>query len=203
MILQETDKYFTQAVNQPYLNILYKALFCAAYYGMLRVGELTKGPHVILAKNVHIGTNKRKLPFFLETSKTHDRSVKPQRIKITSSKNSEDKRKAVNKKPVEQKARKSSCPFWILQQFIKMRPPAQTLREQFFVFADNSDVYPHHLQQTMQLLLSNLGFDASLYNVHSMCIGRTSDLMHMGLSVETIKKLGRWKSNTVFTYLRD
>ena len=79
LILNETEKLFNQ---QPYLEILYKALFISAYYGLLRAGEVTQGPHVILANNVHIGLNKDKILFILRTSKTHTAGSKPQMIKF-------------------------------------------------------------------------------------------------------------------------
>ena len=39
IILFELERYF---LNQPYLELLYKSLFVLAYYGMMRIGELTK-----------------------------------------------------------------------------------------------------------------------------------------------------------------
>ena len=45
--------------TQPYLTILYQAMFITAYYGLFRVGEITMSQHVIKAKDVHIGVNKR------------------------------------------------------------------------------------------------------------------------------------------------
>ena len=51
-------------------------------------------------------------------------------------------------------------------------------------------------------MLRNSGFNQGLYNCQSLRIGRASDLLKLALSVETIKKLGRWSSNAVFTYLR-
>ena len=46
-------------------------------------------------------------------------------------------------------------------------------------------------------------FDDTLYGTHSLRSGRTCDLYKLGLSVETIKKIGRWKSNAVFRYLKN
>ena len=40
--------------GQPYLKILYQAMFAASYYRLLRVGEVALGMHTILAKDVHI-----------------------------------------------------------------------------------------------------------------------------------------------------
>ena len=76
------ENYFAEK-SQQYLKTLYKALFVAAYYGLLRAGEVTEGPHVILANNVHIGTNKDKILFILKSSKTHTKANKPQLIKFS------------------------------------------------------------------------------------------------------------------------
>ena len=45
---------------QPYLTILYKAILSTAYFGLFRIGEITKSPHVIKASDVHICLNKKK-----------------------------------------------------------------------------------------------------------------------------------------------
>ena len=80
VILFEVQCYF-QNSNQYFLEILYKALFALAYYGLFRISELTSGAHPVQAKNVHITQNKNKLLFMLFTSKTHGLKSRPQRIK--------------------------------------------------------------------------------------------------------------------------
>ena len=44
LILFELERVFN---TQPYLATLYKTLFAIAYYGLLRPGEITLGPHVL------------------------------------------------------------------------------------------------------------------------------------------------------------
>ena len=82
-LLQFTDAHFND-LNQPYLAILYKSLFAAAYYGMLRVGELTSGTHPIRVADVYLADNKKKILFILRTSKTHWLDSKPQQVTLTS-----------------------------------------------------------------------------------------------------------------------
>ena len=55
VILFELNRLFH---NQEFLCRLYKAIFSLAFYGMMRIGELTQGDHPIKACNVHIGINK-------------------------------------------------------------------------------------------------------------------------------------------------
>ena len=79
IIIKQVSRNFA---DQPYLETLYKALFATAYFGLFRVGELTTGTHPILARDVQIVKNKRKMLFILRTSKTHSKNVPPQMVKI-------------------------------------------------------------------------------------------------------------------------
>ena len=143
-----------------------------------------------------MGMNKRKILFILRTSKTHGKGSKPQQIKISSKKQETQKMKVItNKKSLP-------CPYQILREYLTLRGPYTKVEETFFIFADGSAVTPQHMRLCLKTVLHRLGFDESLYSVHSLRIGHSHDLSDLGLSVETIKKLGRWKSNIVFRYLR-
>ena len=61
---------------------------------------------------------------------------------------------------------------------------------------------PEHMRVILKKSLQRAHFDDSLYQVHSFRIGRSMDLLKAGVSVETIRKLGWWKSNIVYRYLR-
>ena len=82
MILFEIQRYFSP-LNQYYLELLYKTIFALCYYGLMRVGEVTKSQHVLKAKDVHIAQNKDKILLILYSSKTHTKGSRPQKIKIT------------------------------------------------------------------------------------------------------------------------
>ena len=197
ILIKECYKYF-EAENQPYLASLYSALFMAGYFGLLRVGELTGGEHPILAGDVHIGENKDKILFILRTSKTHWKDSTLQLVKIASRRASSN---------FEQKDRKldeltTYCPFKLIKGYISMRPNITSHSQQFFVFSDGTPVRPRHMRNALKLLLVKCGFNSKLYGTHSLRIGRASDLRKMQISVETIKKLGRWQSNSVFLYLK-
>ena len=68
--------------SQPHSSLLYAAIYSMAYYGLLRIREVAKSPHTILAHNTHIGSNKNKILFILLMSKTHGLADKPQKVKI-------------------------------------------------------------------------------------------------------------------------
>ena len=194
VILNKLQKIFD---TQPYLLALYQALFASAYYGLLRIGEVTQSPHVVKATDVHLGLNKRKLLFILRTSKTHGKGSKPQMVKISSSRPS-------NAKMVKNKDALISCkfcPYALLRAYITIRNDIVELNEQFFIFSDGTPVKPHHARTVLSNSLRQIGMRHNLYGFHSFRSGRSQDLLKAGLSVETIKKLGRWKSNSIYTYL--
>ena len=183
--------------NQPFLGKLFLALFSTAYFGLFRVGELTAGSHPVLATDVHIAQNKKKVLFILRTSKTHTMGNRPQQIKIASKDRHKYCRSGVS---VDEQG--FLCPYNILRNYLRVRGPARHLHEPFFVFSDHSPVMPVQFRVCLKTVLEFIGFDATLYNGHSFRIRHCGDLLKYGLSVETIKKLGRWKSNAVFRYLR-
>ena len=49
-LLREVDRKFLTYNNQPYLATLYKAIFSTAYYGLFRIGEITKGTHPVMQR---------------------------------------------------------------------------------------------------------------------------------------------------------
>ena len=189
-ILAQTKAHF-KGLGQIYLSKLYTAMFAAGYYGLLRISELTSDVHnhPILAKDIQVGTNKKKLLFILRSSKTHWKDSKPQIVKINST---TTKNGTTNK----------YCPFELINDYTSTRPRRQTNKEPLFVFKDRTPVSPNHFRKTLKLMLDKLNINSKLYGSHSLRIGRSSDLLKLGISVETIKKLGRWKSNAVYAYLR-
>ena len=183
------------ARNQLYLATLYTALFSMYYYGLIRIGELAVGTHPILAKDVQIAVNKKKIKFTLWTSKTHWLDEMPQIVKICSLGHT----KVL---PTKQATAKQLCPYQLLRDYVELRRSFQEDREPFFVFKDKSGVPAVTVRQLLKVALTESGYNPEQFSVHSLRTGHTSDLLSYGVSVETIKKLGHWKSNVVFHYLR-
>ena len=71
------------------------------------------------------------------------------------------------------------------------------------MFSDNSPVFPQQLRSLLHELLLAAGLIADKYTFHGLRAGRACDMVNMGITVETGKKLGHWKSNAVFAYLCD
>ena len=182
---------------------MYSCLLSTAYYGLFRVSELTSGVHPVLACDVQIAKNKKKLLFILRTSKNHAKNAKPQMVKISSL--DKKKRETILEKKHHESFSNSSlsfCPYNLLKNYLCCRGPYKSLTEPFFILQDGSPVTPAMMRSCLKKVLKECGFDERLYGTHSLRSGRTDDLLKLGLLVKTIKKLGRWKSNTIFKYLQ-
>ena len=195
-VLFEIERYYTDEDNQPYLELLYKTIIIFLYYGLFRIGELThtKAGHALKAKDVHFAQNKDKILLVLHSSKTHGRDVRPQKIKIAATANTF---KIWNKD-------KHFCPFEITCEFLKIRgEDYYSDDEQFFIFPDRSVVQPDAVRRVLKRALSQMGLNQDNYDTHSFRRGRATDLKKLGCPVDTIKELGRWRSNAVYKYLRN
>ena len=187
--------------SQPYLITLYKAMLSTAYFGLFRIGELTLSEHVLKAKDVHVGKNKNKMMFILHSSKTHGLESAPQIIKIYSnSYNVMGKELAL---PVQETHANKFCPFQMLREYLQVRKLWKSDQEQFFVFKDRTPVTAVHFHSQLKKLLIVAGLDQSLYTVHSLCAGHACDMLNLySVGIEDLKKIGRWKSNSIYAYLK-
>ena len=101
--------------DQPYLMKLYAAMLSIAYFGLFRVSEIAAGGHPVLARDVHVGKNKKKLLLILRTSKTHGKNCKPQTMKLSS---------MATSKYTKDRSKENSiiCPYRNVNAFAEVRP---------------------------------------------------------------------------------
>ena len=175
--------------SQIYLQVLYRALFCLAFYGLMRIGELAEGSHALKAANIHVGQNKNKILIVLYSSKTHGKESYPQKIKISAKNNS-------NINTV-------FCPFETVRLFMKLRGSYEDEDENLFIFKDKRNVTAPQVRTVLRTCLDNVGLQSELYDCHSFRIGKASSMWDENYTLEQIKRAGRWRSNAIYRYLRD
>ena len=125
--------------------------------------------------------------------------MKPQLIKIPASKI----KKGGNPHSPSKDKKDLPCPYKLLNIYHKLRGPYRSRNEPFFVFKDHSPVKPSHIRKCFKLMLKLGNFShRELYQVHGIRTGRSVDLLNLGLSVETIMKIGHWRSWAIYRYLR-
>ena len=194
LILFELNRKFK---TQPYLIVLYQAVFSLGYYGLLRVGELTvsqNSSHTIKARDIHLATNKEKLLVVLYSSKTHGKGSVPQKVKICSNRTRQVNRKA--------KKIRHFCPFILLGKYLDIRKDFDSNEEPFFVHSDGSPLMATQTSLVLKETIGALGLNEELYSVHSLRIGRASEMAKIGYSIDEIKRIGRWRSSSVYRYIR-
>ena len=189
-LIKELD---TNLGNQPYLNILYKAMFSSAYFGLYRIIKIaeTVSGHAVKAVDVHVGCKKDKLLFILHSSKMHGKGSRPQLIKIVS----ESKNKVGNPP--------TYCPFNNIKQYLAIRKSIKNTEEQFSILRDLSNVTASIFRNVLKNAITSFGFQARLYSSHSFRSGRMIGMMDMGIPFERIKKIGHWKSHAIYAYLKE
>ena len=204
-ILQEAKTYFGYKQQQPYLEALYSAMISTAYFGLFRIGELASGSHPIMVTDVSLARNKRKILFVLRSSKMLTPGEKPQTITVSSTKkiNSQTNYWKQKEEKLNRKGINYFCPYQLIRNYLAVRPGYIDPSEPFFVFIDNSPVKPENVRLVLKTLIARCGFNSKYYFFHGLRTGCASDMLKIGISVETIKKLGRWRSNAVFMYLRN
>ena len=173
--------------TQIYLKSLYICIILMLYYGLMRIGEVTTGVHPVKAKDVYVSNRKKSILIYLFSSKTHGKESRPQEIKLWSDQGGKGE---------------NFSPFSEMQKFNQLRGGYLCDKEPYFIFSDRSPVLPCHVRRVLKRALKNLGLNHKLYNTHSFRIGRATDLMKYGFSVDQIKRIGRWKSNAVYKYIK-
>lgn len=182
--------------DQPYLIALYRAMFASAYYGLMRVGEITCSKHVVKSRDAHVARNKTKVQFRLWTAKNLKRGEWPNDIKIDGL---HDCKKCFPH-IITGKSSEKYCPVCIIKKYNSMRERTQG-NKQFFIFRTGIAVSAHNFRGVLKQALRHIGVNNSVYNCHSFRHGRCCDLRRLGYSILDLKLVGRWRSNSVYNYL--
>ena len=151
LLIKELREFYE---DQPYLLILYTAMFQVAYFGLFRVGEITMSNHSIKAKNVHINGDRTKMLIILYSSKTHSKANRPQKVKITADRT---------------KGRKTNslCPCTSLDTYMQIRGGYDNTNEPLFIFSDGTPVQAKNLRYILKKMLKRLNLNYRLYTTHS------------------------------------
>lgn len=187
-ILRKTRSSLELQKGQTYLSKLLRAAFSMAYFGLMRVSELTSGPHQLRAIDVKHAKAKRKIVLYLRSSKTHTTNDFPQKIEIH-----------------EVPQMGSDCPVKCILDFIQERGSSNLDEaEPFFLLKEKLPFTAAQFRCNLKSILRELGIDDQLYDTHSYRSGRCTDLQELGFSIDRICEIGRWspKSTTVLKYIR-
>lgn len=93
----------------------------------------------------------------------------------------------------------SLCCIKLVERYQNLRPSDSRY---FFSHVDGTPLTRSQLSSILTKAIRILGCPSQLYTSHSFHIGRANDLVVMGVQNDTIKKLGRWPTDSVEEYIR-
>ena len=90
----------------------------------------------------------------------------------------------------------------MVQDYVDIRDGYVRPDKPFIVFRNNRPVSPIQVRNVLNKALKEAGLRPDMCGTHSFCIGRATDLMKMNISLDIIKDVGRWQSNSVYSYIK-
>ena len=159
-----------------YEALLFRTMFLMQFFFALRIGEFTESRHNLSVEEISL----------------KDDSIT---INFKSYKHSTD---MIDSPHIVHKSKEGPCPVEALKNYISLR--GKNPGPLFIIH--NKSIKRSNYNRIFKLLLKSLGENESQYSSHSFRAGATTYWSNKGLSELQIKRLGRWKSNAIFKYLR-
>ena len=177
-ILQRLVQALDHTVSTPYLRQLFKAMYSIAFFGLMRLGEITQDTNkdVSLSFDQVQFTNSAVLLTIKKFK--HTLSLKPVQLVL----------------PAQQD--KSIC---LLFQYLKLRGNTSG---PLFRYFDGLPVSRKFFTTNLKLALQFCDLNTDLYKSHSFRIGSASFYAQNGFSDSQIREMGRWSSNAFLKYIR-
>ena len=183
-LLQKIVSILSGLCTSQYEVVLFSAAFSLAFFGFLRISEVTSGKrndifsrHTIQVENVKV--TQSNIEIFMTSSKT-------------------DQLGLGTKVLICKQSHSSVCPVGLLNKYIQVRPP---IHGPLFCHFDGSPLSRYQFSAMLKKTLVFLGITGN-YGTHSFRIGSATFSSMQGFSEEKIQIMGRWKSCAVKGYIR-
>lgn len=170
-----------------YDRIMFSSMCLLAFHGFLRVGEIcTKSQHVLgnviqcqHVKMVNESQQNAGIEIFLEHFK---HSTRPVTLYIPLNLTEPD-----------------LCAVLAWRRYCQLKKHSVG---PLFQFPDGTSVTYKFFSMHLNNVITYLGYDAQLFKSHSFRIGAATHATSCGFSEDSIRRMGRWKSNAVSNYVR-
>ena len=151
------------------------SMFLLAFYFGLRVGEITNSIHNLASDQIHITPVSVQITF-----KTHKHSLGQSSPHVIS--------------PTKLR----HCPVQALNNYVALRPH---IKGAFFLIK-SKPVSSSYFRKQLNRCLTLAGEAPNSFGTHSFRIGIATHWFNKNLSDSRIRRMGRWSSNAVETYIR-
>ena len=167
-----------------YETHLFTAAYCLAFFGFLRISELTvvrnqQSSHVLNVSDVSFQDNNQFLLLHVRFSKT-DQYGHGSRLKLG-------------------RTGASVCPVLSLLQYLHQRPAGPG---PLFCHLNRAPLTRYQFTAVLKKCLNRFNINYKAYSSHSFRIGAATAAAMAGHPSELIKQAGRWKSEIFRTYIR-
>ena len=172
--------------SSSYEVLLFKASFCLAFFGFLRVGEITavskKGgvANVLSVEDLKFSMDHSSFEINIRSSKTDQRGV------------GTTLQFRVGLEPI-------LCPVKAITEFMKVRP---TVMGPLFIHFEGSPLTRYQFNAILKKGINSLGLPEGEFSSHSFRIGAATSAALSGIPIEHIMDMGRWRSSAVNSYIR-
>ena len=188
-ILQRLLRAIPTVIRNYNEQVLLKALFTLVYSFFLRFGEVVlksgnDSNKLVQIENISIqtlGSSLKGMSLVLHHFK-HKQQVQPVSLYI-----------AHNPQNVE------CCPVESMQKYLRV---LGNKSGPLFQFLDGKVVSYNYTADKLRTLVRFIGLDTQRYKPHSFRIGAATTAIQMGYSDDEVKKMGRWSSDALQSYIR-
>ena len=186
-ILRNLSQILQGICHSTFETYLFRAAFLLAFFGFMRVGEITApskysfSPHTLTLDNIKLGHDTQEfLEVTIKSSKTdqHGESVTLHFIK-----GNDD----------------IVCPIKALRQYLSVRP---SCGDPLFLHFDSSPLTRYQFDSMLKKGIKTMGLNPIHFTPHSFRIGAATSAAISGIPIDTIKSMGRWQSSAVMLYVR-
>ena len=165
------------AMRSPYEAALAAAMFSTMFAALLRVGEVTSSPHIIMLDNVQLSSAGVTISF---VSFKHHQG-RPITLTFAPTGNS------------------VACPLRCSTVYARLRGSAPG---PWFAWSDGRPITPAWFRRALAACLSHASITAPMITPHSFRIGAATHAAASGMTILQIKAMGRWNSDAFARYIR-
>ena len=170
-----------ETVVHHYHRALLKAMLTVGFFGLMRIGELTRSKEKIVPLNISQLTYYHSYISISITHFKHNQNLRPLEV------------------PLQFQSLPEVCPVRHLSYYLSLRGFDSG---PLFAFPTLSPIPRQFFSKHLSRLISFTGFQSDRYKSHSLRIGGASYYASLGYTDTQIRLLGRWESNSFVKYIR-
>ena len=186
LLEQITQAFLNNQLMSKHDRYLYATAISIAYFGCLRVGEITYPSAQSFCPKRHLTLD--------------DITIKDNTI-VIHLKHSKTDQLGQGATVVIGQSKQHHCPVELARSFLQFRRKAPG-QEAVFRRKDGSLLTRQRLQALLRKTISQFGLPAQHFGTHSLRIGAATAAAQAGIPPEHIKALGRWSSDCYRRYMR-